>query len=59
MWLVDQDEVADPQLLDATRQLQMHIAEPVVAIHRVATPDLQRRVGYKLDDAAKTIHGLS
>ena len=59
MWLVDQDEVADPQLLDATRHLQMHIAEPVVAIHRVATPEQQRRVRYKLDDAAKTIHGLS
>ena|GEM_PF-5095020 len=59
MWLVDQEEVADPKLLDTTRHLQMHLAEPVVAIHRVATPEQPRRIRYKLDDPAKTIHGLS
>jgi hypothetical protein len=58
-WLVDQGKDADPQFLEATSQLRQHIAQLVMALDRLATPEQRRHVLYKLDDLAQTIHGLS
>jgi hypothetical protein len=58
-WLVDQGKDADPQFLEATHQLRQHIAQLVIALDRLATPEQRRHVLYKLDDLVETIHGLS
>ncbi|WP_231989380.1 DUF6279 family lipoprotein [Nitrospira japonica] len=58
-WLVNQDKTADPEFRDMLRQFKGRIGELLLTIDRLATPEQRRHVIAKLDDLAKTVHGLS
>ncbi len=58
-WLVNDAHNASPAFLEATRLFQHHVAQLVLALDRLATPQQRGHLMAKLDDFARTIHGLS
>ncbi|BFU96453.1 MAG: protein of unknown function [Nitrospira sp.] len=57
-WLVNQDKTADPEFRELLRQFKVRIGDLLLAIDRLATAEQRRHVVTKLDDLAKTVHGL-
>lgn len=58
-WLVNQDKTADPEFRDMLRQFKGRVGDLLLTIDRLATAEQRRHVIAKLDDLAKTVHGLS
>jgi len=58
-WLVNQDKTADPEFENMLRQFKGRVGDLLLTIDRLATPQQRRHVVAKLDDLAKTVHGLS
>lgn len=57
-WLVNQDKTADPEFRELLRQFKVRIGDLLLTIDRLATAEQRRHVVAKLDDLAKTVHGL-
>lgn len=58
-WMVEQEKRADPKFLEEAQQLRNRIAELVITLDRLATVEQRRHVLSKIEELAKTIHGLS
>jgi len=58
-WLVNQDNTADPEFREMLRQFKVRVGDLLLTIDRLATAEQRRHVIAKLDDLAKTVHGLS
>jgi hypothetical protein len=58
-WLVNQDNTADPEFRELLRQFKVRVGDLLLTIDRLATAEQRRHVIAKLEDLAKTVHGLS
>lgn len=57
-WLVHQEQDADPEFLNGAATLRRQIAQLILAVDRLATPEQRRHVIAELEKLTQTIHSL-